>query len=153
MAREPKRIYLDTNALAYIANLKAPQHRAALEIFRPSEKEILCVSSQVLAEFYSYITNYAILAKPLEPKAAIVRVKRICRMSHVHLLPTPEDLFELWITLLEQRPIKDGGVFDLQHIAIMLAHGVTNIYTFNVDDFSWCSQIKVIDPSSRLNPS
>lgn len=45
MAIEPKRIYLDTNILAYVANTKAPQHRFALEIFRPSETEILCVSS------------------------------------------------------------------------------------------------------------
>ncbi|MDJ1172634.1 hypothetical protein [Roseofilum capinflatum] len=41
MATEAKRIYLDTNILAYVANLKAPQHQAALEIFRPTDREIL----------------------------------------------------------------------------------------------------------------
>ncbi|WP_318720172.1 MULTISPECIES: hypothetical protein [unclassified Roseofilum] len=41
MATESKRIYLDTNILAYVANTKAPQHKAALEIFRPTEREIL----------------------------------------------------------------------------------------------------------------
>lgn len=79
MAIEPKRIYLDTNILAYVANTKAPQQR--------------------------------------------------------------------WIELVEERPVTNGGVFDLLHIAIMLAHQVTCIYTFNVGDFSWCSQIEVIDPS------
>lgn len=49
MAKEPKRIYLDTNVLAYVVNTKAPQHQAALEVFRPSEADLLCVSSQVLA--------------------------------------------------------------------------------------------------------
>lgn len=147
MATEPKLIYLDTNVLAYVANTKAPQHRAALEIFRPSDTEILCVSSQVLAEFYSYITNPTILAKPLEPSEAISRIKRICQMRHVRLLSTPVDLFERWMTLLEERPVTNGGIFDLLHIAIMLAHQVTSIYTFNVNDFSWCSQIEVIDPS------
>jgi len=43
MATEPKRMYLDTNILAYVVNTKAPQHRAALEVLRPSETEILCV--------------------------------------------------------------------------------------------------------------
>lgn len=147
MVTEPKLIYLDTNVLAYVANTKAPQHRAALEIFRPSDTEILCVSSQVLAEFYSYITNPAILAKPLEPSEAISRIKRICQMRHVCLLSTPVDLFERWMKLLEERPVTNGGIFDLLHIAIMLAHQVTSIYTFNVNDFSWCSQIEVIDPS------
>ncbi|MEQ8540429.1 MAG: PIN domain-containing protein [Coleofasciculus sp. D1-CHI-01] len=139
-------MYIDTNVLAYVVNTKAPLHRAALEIFRPSETEILCVSSQVLAEFYSYITNPTILAKPLEPTEAMIRIKRICQMPHVCLLPTPLDLFERWLILLEERPVTNGGIFDLLHIAIMLAHHVTSIYTFNVNDFSWCSQIEVIDP-------
>ena len=148
MATEPKKIYLDTNILAYVANTKAPQHRAALEIFRPSETEIICVSSQVLAYFYSYVTNSAILAKPLEPTEAISRIKRICQMPHICLLSTPLDLFDRWMRLLEEQPVTNGGIFDLLHIAIMLAHQVTSIYTFNVKDFSWCSQIEVIDPGN-----
>ncbi|MGK7926736.1 MAG: type II toxin-antitoxin system VapC family toxin [Spirulina sp.] len=148
MAKEPKRIYLDTNILAYVANVRAPQHRAALEIFRPSEKELLCISSQVLAEFYSYITNPAILAQPLQPNEAIMRVRRMSQMPHVLVLSTPPDLLDRWMVLLEERPVTNGGIFDLIHIAIMLSHQVTSIYTFNVKDFSWCSQIEVIDPNS-----
>jgi predicted nucleic acid-binding protein len=110
MATEAKRIYLDTNILAYVANIKAPQHQAALEIFRPTEREILCVSSQVLAEFYSYITNPAILVTPLQPTEAIIRIKRICQMPHICLLSTPVDIFERWISLLEERPVTNGGV-------------------------------------------
>ncbi|MEQ9370450.1 MAG: PIN domain-containing protein [Coleofasciculus chthonoplastes F3-SA18-01] len=147
MATEAKRIYLDTNILAYVANTKAPQHKAALQIFRPTEREILCVSSQVLAEFYSYITNPAILASPLQPTEAIIRIKRICQMPHICLLSTPVDLFERWMSLLTERPVTNGGVFDLLHIGIMLAHQVNTIYTFNIKDFSWCSQIEAIDPS------
>jgi len=147
MATESKLIYLDTNIIAYVANTKAPQHQAALEIFRPTETENLCVSSQVLAEFYSYITNPAILAKPLEPTEAIIRIHRICQMPHICLLSTPVDLFERWIALLEERPVTNGGVFDLLHIAIMLAHEIHTIYTFNTKDFAWCPQIEAIDPS------
>lgn len=147
MATGAKRIYLDTNILAYVANTKAPQHQAALEIFRPTEREILCVSSQVLAEFYSYITNPAILANPLQPAEAVIRIKRICQMPHICLLSTPLDLFERWLGLLEERPVTNGGVFDLLHIGIMLAHEVKTIYTFNIKDFSWCSQIEAINPS------
>ncbi|MEL4898045.1 type II toxin-antitoxin system VapC family toxin [Crocosphaera sp. Alani8] len=78
MEKEVKRIYLDTNILAYVSNTKVPQHTAALEIFRPTDKQKLCVSSQVMAEFYSYLTNSIILANPLTPKLAIYRIKRIC---------------------------------------------------------------------------
>ncbi|MBC6479991.1 MAG: hypothetical protein GDA56_21620 [Hormoscilla sp. GM7CHS1pb] len=68
-------------------------------------------------------------------------------MPHVCLLSTPLDLFERWMNLLQERPVTNGVIFYLLHIAIMLAHQVTRIYTFNVNDFSWCSQIEVIDPS------
>jgi predicted nucleic acid-binding protein len=147
MERGVKRIYLDTNILAYVANKKAPQHRAALDIFRPSEREQLCVSSQVMAEFYSYLTNPAILATPLSPQDALYRIKRICQMSHVCLLSTPVNLFEGWMNLVESHPVTDGKIFDLLHIAIMLSHGIQSIYTFNADDFIWCNEIEVIEPS------
>ncbi|NES82165.1 MAG: type II toxin-antitoxin system VapC family toxin [Moorea sp. SIO2B7] len=147
MVTEFKRIYLDTNILAYVANTKAPHHKVALEIFRPSEKERLCVSSQVMAEFYSYLTNPTILVSPLTSQKALYRIKRICQMSHVDILSTPLNLFQEWMNLLEQYPITNGQIFDLLHIAIMLSHGIKTIYTFNAKDFVWCSEIEVIDPS------
>ncbi|MEM9276732.1 MAG: PIN domain-containing protein [Cyanobacteria bacterium P01_F01_bin.143] len=149
MEIEFKRIYLDTNILAYVANTKAPQHRTALEIFRPNNHEQLCVSSQVMAEFYSYLTNPAILAIPLSPQEALQRIKRICQMSHVLLLSNPPNLFESWMNLLETHPVNNGKVFDLLHIAIMLNHGISSIYTFNVNDFIWCNEIEVIDPRTQ----
>jgi predicted nucleic acid-binding protein len=142
-----KQIYLDTNVLAYVANTKATQHRVALEIFRPSDREQLCVSSQVMAELYSYLTNPTILATPLSSQDALYRIKRICQMSHVCLLSIPPNLFEGWMNLVESHPVTDGKIFDILHIAIMLSHGIQSIYTFNADDFSWCNEIEVIDPS------
>ncbi|KYC37844.1 nucleic acid-binding protein [Scytonema hofmannii PCC 7110] len=146
MDKEPKQIYLDTNVLAYVVNIKAAQHRAALEIFRPSEREILCISSQVLAEFYSYVTNPSILANPLESQDAVTRINRMCQMPHIRILPTPSSIHKRWMKLLEQRQVKNGQIFDLIHIAIMLENQVSKIYTFNVNDFIWCLDIEVIEP-------
>jgi hypothetical protein len=52
-----------------------------------------------------------------------------------------------WMNLVENHPVLDGKIFDLLHIAIMVSHDIKSIYTFNTDDFSWCSEIEVIDPS------
>lgn len=147
MATEPKRIYLDTNVLAYTTNTDAPQHRAALEVCRPSSTEQLCVSSQVLAEFFAYITNPNILRKPLKPREAISRIQRFCQMEHIYVLPTPPDLETRWLALLEEHPVSGSGIFDVLHIAIMLANQVNCIYTFNAKDFIWCTEIEVIVPS------
>ena len=40
METEAKRIYLDTNILAYVTNIKAPQHQVVLEIFRPTDMSL-----------------------------------------------------------------------------------------------------------------
>jgi predicted nucleic acid-binding protein len=67
-------------------------------------------------------------------------------MRHIKLLPTPSNIHEIWLKLLEERPVKDGQIFDLIHIAIMLANRINRIYTFNVNDFIWCTEIEVIEP-------
>lgn len=104
-----------------------------------------------MAEFYSYLTNPAILAPPLTPNSAIQRIKRICQMPHIDILTTPPDLLEGWMGLVESHPVTNGQIFDLLHIAIMLSHGIKYIYTFNADDFNWCDEIEVINPSSTSN--
>jgi hypothetical protein len=63
------------------------------------------------------------------------------------LLSTPVNLFEGGMNLVENHPVTDGQIFDLLHIAIMLSHGIQSIYTFNTDDFIWCNEIEVIEPS------
>ena len=60
-------------------------------------------------------------------------------MPYICLLSTPTELFERWINLVAERPVTNGVIFDLLHIAIMLSHQVKRIYTFNVNDFYWCS--------------
>ena len=48
--------YLDTNILVYSIDLSkenVEKYRAALEVLRPSKIEVLCLSPQVIAEFYA----------------------------------------------------------------------------------------------------
>ena len=72
-------------------------------------------------------------------------------MPNILLLSTPPNLFKGWMNLLETHPVTNGKVFDLLHIAIMLSHQLPRIYTFNANDFLWCNEIEVIDPSAQTS--
>ena len=71
--------------------------------------------------------------------------KKMCQLS------TPLNLFKGWMNLLETHPVTNGKVFDLFHIGIMLSHQLPRIYTFNANDFLWCNEIEVIDPSAQTS--
>jgi hypothetical protein len=53
-------------------------------------------------------------------------------MPHIRILQSPNNIHKVWMKLLEERLVKNGQVFDLIHIAIMLVNQVNKIYTFNV---------------------
>lgn len=142
--------YLDTNIIVYSVDLSQQnrqKHRAALEILRPSNREILCLSSQVIAEFFAVVTSSKSVANPLTPEETILRIERLMQMPHIEFLSMSDDIFKQWFELLKKNPVNGVKVFDVMHLAIMLCNGVTSIYTFNEDDFNWFPEIEVIVPS------
>jgi len=146
---KPVKHFLDTNILVYSIDLSLPnrdKHRAALEILRPSTTEILCFSSQVLAEFYAVITSAKLVTFPVTSQEAIKRIERLTQMPNSLILPLPNDLFPRWIELRRIHPVTGANIFDLIHVATMMSHGIKRIYTFNSDDFIWCQEIEVIVP-------
>lgn len=146
------RRYLDTNVLVYSIDLSKEnrqKHRAALEILRPSEIEILCLSSQVITEFYAVITSPKSVAKPLTNQEAMMRIERLIQLPNINLLDLSNNIFNQWLELLKTNPVNGVKVFDLMHLAIMLCNGVTSIYTFNGDDFNWYDEIEVIVPTEN----
>jgi predicted nucleic acid-binding protein len=62
------------------------------------------------------------------------------------VLPVPDGAVEGLLDLLRRRPVTGRDVFDLQLAAVMLAHGVRRIYTFNIDDFELFSELAVLKP-------
>ncbi|MDT9177707.1 MAG: PIN domain-containing protein [Limnospira sp. PMC 1291.21] len=151
VSTEQTKRYLDTNILVYSIDLSRenrPKHRAALEILRPGRLEILCLSSQVVAEFYSVVTGSKSVAHPLTPQETISRIERFMQMPNIEFLSMSDEVFQQWLELLKIHPVSGARVFDLMHLAIMQCHQVESIYTFNADDFNWQTEIKVIIPSA-----
>ncbi|MFB2893702.1 type II toxin-antitoxin system VapC family toxin [Aerosakkonemataceae cyanobacterium BLCC-F50] len=149
---KPIKRFLDTNILVYSLDLSVEnrqRHRASLEILRPSSTEILCISPQILGEFYAVVTRPSLLANPLTPQETLSRIDRLLQMQHIELLSMSEQVFKRWLELLKRNPVTGATVFDLMHVATMMIHGVKSIYTFNVDDFKGITDIEIILPTGK----
>jgi toxin-antitoxin system PIN domain toxin len=139
---------LDANILAYAVNADAPQHVASRALLDAAidPATTLYVTSQILCEFYSVITNRRRVAVASSPAEALGIISAILALPGVHVLPTPARAVAGWMQLLERHPVTGGDVFDLQIVATMQANGIQRIYTFNTEDFGVFSELAVLIP-------
>jgi hypothetical protein len=140
---------VDANVLVYAVDTAAPQHsssRALLDAAR-DPKTTLFVTSQILCEFYSIITNARRVTVARSPVDALHALSAVLALPGIHVLPTPARAVIGWMDLLKRRPVTGGDVFDLQLVATMKANGVARIYTFNKADFEVFSELSVLTPS------
>jgi len=136
---------VDANVLVYALDADAPQHLASRHLLDEgrSGATTLYVTSQILCEFYSIVTNPRRVAKPRAASDAIAAIAGL--LSFLHVLPIPARAVEGWLDLLRRHPVT-GDVFDLQLAATMLANGVRRIYTFNTTDFEAFTELVISTP-------
>ena len=63
-------------------------------------------------------------------------------------LPDNERIFGEWQTLVTTHEVKGKRTHDARLAAVMLAHGVTHLLTFNTADFAAFSEIILLDPAA-----
>ena len=126
---------LDANVLAYAVNADAPQHAASRALLEAASDPsvTLYVTSQILCEFYSLITNPRRVAVVSSAEALSI-ISAMLALPGLYVLPTPARAVAGWMQLLQRHPVTGGDVFDLQIVATMQANGIQRIYTFNIDD-------------------
>ncbi len=139
---------LDANILAYAINADAPQHTASRTLLETARDPsiTLYVTSQILCEFYSLITNPRRVAIVSSPTEALRIMSALLALPGLQVMPTPARAVAGWMALLQRHPVTGGDVFDLQIVATMQANGVQRIYTFNSDDFEVFSELTVVTP-------
>ena len=137
---------IDANVLVYAMDADAPQHaasRALLDAARDTSAT-LYVTSQILCEFYSIVTNARRVPKLRSPADALSAISSL--LSFLHVLPIPVHTVEGWIALLRRRPVTGGAIFDLQIVVTMMANGVQRVYTYNAVDFEVFPELEVLIP-------
>lgn len=143
-----ERVAVDANVLVYALYRDAPQHaacRAFLDRARGGEFT-LCLTSQVLAEFFSIVTSAKRVSNPRDPVEAVTAIEAILAIPGATLLPVLSDVTSRWLEMLSRHPVRGGAIFDLQLIATMAANGVERICTFNSEDFEAFPGLQILTP-------
>jgi hypothetical protein len=142
------RVAVDANILVYAVYRDTPQHaasRAWLERAARGEVEI-CVTSQVLAEFFAIVTNPKRVSDPRTPHDAVAAIEAVLALPGATILPVPPQVTSRWLGMLRHHPVCGGAVFDLQLVATLAANGVDRICTFNRADFEGFPGLEIVTP-------
>lgn len=139
---------VDTNVLVYAFHREAEHHTASRALLDQAQngQRALCITAQVLAEFYAIVTDGRRVAVPRQPEEALTAIAGILAMPGVRLLPVPVDIVTRWTALVRQHPVTGGAVFDAQLAATMLGNGIPRIYTFDRSHFERFAELEVLTP-------
>lgn len=96
---------VDTNVLIYALDTAAPQHTAALALLNAAREDgaTLYVTSQILCEFYSVVTNPRRVARPRGAAEAMTVLSEM--LAFLQVLPIPVGTVEGLLDLLRRRPV------------------------------------------------
>lgn len=139
---------VDTNVLLRFADSTDPLHDFAHRaIVSTRQTNDLQVTSQNLIESWNVMTRpqkwNGFGQTVAEADDHLALIERL-----FHRLSDPPDTYQHWRKLVVSHGVSGVQVHDARLVAIMLAHGIAQILTFNVQDFARYADlgIEVIDP-------
>lgn len=127
---------LDTTILVRWANRRDPLRPLALTALRRLKQQgrALFVTPQNMIEPWNVLTRpVSVGGLGLSPAQAALIVRRIRRLFS--WLPDTPAVFDEWLRLVETVGVSGRQVHDARLVAVMRAHGITHILTFNDADF------------------
>lgn len=140
---------LDTNILVYAADKSSPFHQTAVNLRDRGMNGVtsVCISPQVLNEFFAIITTPKRVANPRSQEEAREEMEKYLNSERIlKIYPGGKVIREI-LELLKRYKVTRQEIFDLQLVATMLLNGVRRIYTYNSDDFDKYEEIEVLKPS------
>lgn len=142
---------IDTNILLRIADPKSEKRDLALQALEKlaDEGHALCITSQVVAEFWSVATrppNVNGLGFDIETVRAAVDAM----LSQFPLLSETRDVFTRWLRLVSDHQVSGKRVHDIKLLALMLEQKITHLLTFNPRDFRGIDGVTIVDPTDLV---
>lgn len=139
---------VDTNVLLRSVQLESPDYTLACKTIDSlaGARDEMCVVPQVIAEFWSVATRPSdVNGLGWTTEEKMNEVSAI--LSRFVLLSDLPIAFLFWLDLVKKHEVKGKRVHDARLAAVMQAHGVENLLTFNVDDFAAFQHIKAVHPA------
>jgi predicted nucleic acid-binding protein len=138
------RVFVDTNVLIYrtFSLFDVEKHEAVKQCFEAFSRDgiRLCISQQVLREFFSISTNAKFFDEPLTTAEACQMMQEFSMVFEV-LVDAP--IMKLTELLLKYN-VSRQKIHDTNLVATMLYSGVKELYTFNIKDFKHIDEISLV---------
>ena len=141
------RYLLDTNVLLRAAQEEAADHIVATSAISSlaARGEDLVLTPQILIEFWSVATRpIDVNGLGWSVQLADEEVTRL--LDQFPILVDRPEVFAHWLQIVRSHGVKGRKVHDARLVAIMRAHGVSHLLTFNVDDFKGHLDIASVHP-------
>ena len=143
----------DTNLLLRLADTASPQHAVATNAI----SRLLSQGDEVHLTPQNFIEFWAVATRPVEANGFGWTSARTARevadlQERFPLLPDSPEIFTHWLELVKQWPVRGKRVHDARLVAVLLAHAVEHLLTFNTSDFNSFPTLSLIDPYSVVNP-
>lgn len=106
----------------------------------------VCITPQVLIELWCVGTR-PLDANGLGWDVETADARIFDCWNRFEVLDDSPEVFKHWLSLVRTHQTKGKQVHDARLIAVMLAHGVDHLLTFNVDDFRRYQEIKAVHPA------
>lgn len=131
MTKPTEPALVDTNVLLYAWDEQSPYHGACRELLERGERgdSPLCVTNQILLEYFSIGTNPKRMRRPLTSSQAWAEVRNFTDAFRV--LHPPADLVERVSRLATTLDVRGADVYDLSHAATAIASGVLAAYSYD----------------------
>lgn len=142
---------LDTNVVLRLANADDTQHDLVFEAVSRilAQEQECCLISQVLIEFW-VVSTRPVDVNGLDWTASYAEDIITQLLNRFLLLEDRSEIFTLWQQLVSTQNIVGKRAHDARIVAAMLAHGITHLLTFNVQDFIQVPGIRVTAPQSII---
>jgi predicted nucleic acid-binding protein len=138
---------LDTNIIIRFYNPASPEHaeaeRAVVKLLLAGD--LLCVAVQSLVEFWVVATR-PVNVNGLAWDTAKTKQTIDQLLTRFLLLEDPPDTFTHWLNLVTAHDIKGKKAHDTRLAAVMQAHGISRLLTFNTGDFKSFTNITALEP-------
>lgn len=140
---------VDTNVLLRLVQKNHPMRpdaRRALVTLRRRGEE-LCITPQNIIEFW------AVATRPLDKNGLGLTVdeatREIRKLRRIFKLrPDSLAIFAEWEQLVARYQVMGKQAHDTRLVAVMKAHGLSHILTFNTDDFKRFADITPVAPQT-----
>lgn len=142
---------LDTNILLRMCDGNASTHllagEATAQLLRQEHQVYL--TSQNLIEFWVVATRpHEVNGLGWDLEKTNHEVVQI--LAQFPLLEDNSKIFEYWLNIVTTNQLKGKRVHDARLVAVMLAHGITHLLTFNPKDFKDIAGIIVMHPQTVI---